>query len=187
MKKLLFFLLLTPIIFAQKVVGDTTDLKLYDGSGIVILEQYGGSTWDLTGGGLFHMIDSTYDEGTHAFDHIVSGKQWARLGAFGTMSATTLTATTLTTTGAIQVGTTFSLDSLVSIGTNVFATTAAADTVVVTGTTTDDVFLVSPIYVAGVDQQDVLEVTVKTDTLIINRIAAGESALKYGWVRFKTH
>ena len=56
-------------------------------------KQYGGTTWGSIGGGLFHLIDSTYDEGAHAFDSPITGKQWARIGAFGTMTSTKLTLT----------------------------------------------------------------------------------------------
>lgn len=87
-------MLLTPPLFAQKVIGDTTDLKTYNGSGVVILEQYGGNVWDMTGGGLFHYADSSLTEGTDAFDHPISGKQWVRVGSttspFQNISATTV-------------------------------------------------------------------------------------------------
>ncbi len=65
-------------MFAQfKVVGDTTDLKNYSGSGVVFLEEYGRGS--LNGGGFFHRIDSTYDEGVHAFSYPYDGYQWARI------------------------------------------------------------------------------------------------------------
>ena len=190
MKKLLF-LLFAPFILAQSsnipMYGDTTDLKASTHCGVVLLEQYGGSTWDVTGGGLFHCIDSTYSEGSHAFDHSRSGKQWARIGAFGTMTATTLTSTTLTTTGAIQVGTTISLDSTVSCGIDSFATTAATDTVVISGATVDDIYIVTSKYTGGVDQQDVLQYVPLDGKLAVIRMASGESGLAYAWIRIKNH
>ena len=170
MKKFLFIfsLLFTPFMFAPFMFGqllplhicaDTTELKNYDGSGIVLLDSYGRG--DTKGGGLFHRVDSTYAEGYFAFDYKkLNGLQWARIGLFS---------------------------PVVSAGENVFTTTATKDTVVIKGTVTSDVFLVSPEYVAGVDQQDVLEWTVKTDTLIVSRLASGESALKYSWAKLKTH
>ena len=76
--KILFLLLLSSTLFAQfKVVGDTTDLKNTHGSGVVFLEEYGKGSLD--GGGFFHRIDSTYDEGIHAFGYPYDGYQWARI------------------------------------------------------------------------------------------------------------
>lgn len=68
--------------------------------------------------------------------------------------------------------------------TNVFTTTATNDTVVVPGTTTSSMFLVSGSGLT-VDQQDVLQWTAKADTLIVTRLAAGASGLKYSWWRVK--
>ena len=71
-------------------------------------------------------------------------------------------------------------------GSNVFATTATADTVVISGTLSTDYFLVTGVYTSGtVDQQDVLQAYAKTDTLIVIRLASGESALKYNWLRLR--
>lgn len=70
-------------------------------------------------------------------------------------------------------------------GTNVFATTAETDTVTISGVTTDDIFVVSPQYTAGVDQQDVLEWEAITGKLVVHRLASGESALKYSYIRLK--
>lgn len=106
MKKLLF-LLFTPLLLGQTTYlpsyGDTTDLKASTHCGVVLLEQYGGNIWDVTGGGLFHCIDSTYEEGTHAFNHVQTGKQWARIGAFGTLSATAFSTTTMDAAGDITL------------------------------------------------------------------------------------
>lgn len=73
------------MLFAQgvprmvTVVGDTTDLKLTHGSGIVLLLQFSAN--NKNGGGFFHRIDSTYAEGRDAFAH-PDGElyQWARIG-----------------------------------------------------------------------------------------------------------
>ncbi len=66
-----------------KIVGDTTSLKNLTWNQPVILLQFGGGTFDRTGGGLFQRIDSTIAEGTHAFDHPWQGSQWARLQYVG--------------------------------------------------------------------------------------------------------
>jgi hypothetical protein len=78
-KVILFLLIMCGISTAQYIttVGDTTDLKLLKGSGIVLLEQFGKG--NLNGGGLFRRIDSTYAEGTNAFDYPYAGSQWARI------------------------------------------------------------------------------------------------------------
>jgi len=84
MKKFLFiFLLIAPFAFGQLLTihtcSDTTELKNWDGSGVVLLDKYGAG--DNTGGGLFHRIDSTYAEGSYAFDYsTLDGLQWARVG-----------------------------------------------------------------------------------------------------------
>ena len=84
MKKIILFMfLLCGISYAQfqkiYVATDTTNLKAYDGSGIVLLDKYGAG--DVTGGGLFHRIDSAYAEGSFAFDYnTLDGFQWARIG-----------------------------------------------------------------------------------------------------------
>ncbi len=66
-------------------------------------------------------------------------------------------------------------------GTNAFTTTAAADTVLVAGLLSTDFVLVAGKYVGGVDQQDVLQAEVKTDTLIVHRLSSGESAGAYNY------
>ena len=92
---LLFVLLFSIQPYAQDIpiIGDTTDLKNHSVKQIVILQHFGGG--DETGGGLFRRIDSTYSEGTHAFDYAAwQGKQWVRMqymgdemGAFSDLSA----------------------------------------------------------------------------------------------------
>lgn len=167
---LLLVLLFTISIRAQTItmVGDTTDLKKYSGSTLVLLLHYG--TGSEEGAGLFRRIDSTYvEDGVNAFDYPYDGYQWARVNL-------------------LSGGRNFNLLYLtdgVSIGTNVFTTTAVADTVIISGATTSDVYFISPKYTAGVDQQDILQWRAKTDTLIVTRMADGESALEYGWLRIK--
>ncbi len=109
MKILIFAFLMCGFLSAQtiKTIGDTTDMKNLKWRQPIILLQFGGGTFDDTGGGIFIPIDSTLSEGTHAFDHPESGKQWARLGYVGgELSAfQDITGTTLVTTSTITVGT----------------------------------------------------------------------------------
>src|SRR4030066_1786751 len=89
MKRLMIlFIVLTGYVLAQPtyitIVGDTTDLKNTTGHNIVLLNCFGGTTPDNTGGGLFQAVDSAYVEnGIHAFDHPESGQQWVRLPYIG--------------------------------------------------------------------------------------------------------
>lgn len=74
---------LVPFIQGQSyfipVYGDTVDLKNSTESGVVLLMQYARGT--ETGGGFFKRIDSTYAEGTYAFDCTrMPTYQWLRLG-----------------------------------------------------------------------------------------------------------
>ena len=181
MKKLFLFLFLSAGIFAQqtidiKVAGDTTTLKTLDGLRPVLLLQYGGSTFNRTGGGLFQAIDSTYEEGSYAFDHAWTGMQWARIGLIDPEPVL----------NSLKVNT-LSLDSLVSTGIDVFTTTAVTDSVVISGATTDDIYFVTGNLTSAIDQQDILQWQALTDTLVVHRMASGESALKYGWIRIRTH
>lgn len=81
--KWLFLIIFSIPIYSQllpvHVCSDTTELKAFTGSGLVLLDKYGNG--DNTGGGLFHRIDSTYAEGSYAFDYSgLDGLQWARIG-----------------------------------------------------------------------------------------------------------
>lgn len=67
-------------------------------------------------------------------------------------------------------------------GTNVFTTTAEVDTVVISGLLATDFVFVTCEYLGGVDQQDVLQAEIKADTLIVHRLAAGESAGVYNYL-----
>lgn len=180
MKWLLFSLLFVPFAaFGQLATihtcADTTELKNYQGSGIVLLDSYGGG--DATGGGLFHRIDSTYAEGSYAFDYAgLDGLQWARIGIldpdpiYGALKAASL-----------------SLDSLISVGVDAFTTTATTDTVVVPGLTTDDVIFVQP-FGTSLDAQDTqFQVSVLAGRFAVTRPASGASGLVYAWTRLKTH
>lgn len=126
--------------------------------------------------------------GATNFDRIVLGS-----GNYGTDPNTTADITfqndeyiSNATDGVIELNaTTLNVNGTVA-GTNVFTTTAAADTVVIAGTLSTDIFVVSGVYTSGtVDQQDVLQAYAKTDTLIVIRLASGESALKYNWIRLR--
>ena len=105
----------------------------------------------------------------------------------GDVSAAAISGTTGTFTGALVLGTTVSLDSAVTIGVDAFTTTAQTDTVTIAGATTGDFYLVCGKYTAGVDQQDVLQWQAASGKLIVHRLASGESALGYTWIRFKEH
>lgn len=172
MKKylLLILLLITIGLNAQtmKVIGDTTDLKLYSDSKVVLLMGYGGGSEE--GAGIFRRIDSTYvEDGINAFAYPVNGYQWARVNLLS---------------GGRNFNVLY-LNDGVSVGTGAFTTTDAIDTVVIAGATTSDVYFISPNYTAGVDQQDILQWTAQTDTLFVTRMANGESALGYSWLRIK--
>ena len=167
-------------LYAQSipVVGSTTDLSSNEGTGVIILNV------PTSSGGIYSYIDSTYAEGTYAFDHPYSGKQWAKLGAFGNISTASLTATSLTVSGAVNITKSpITLADNVSAGVDTFATTAEADTVLITGATATDLYFVTGVG-GSVDQQDVLQVEAKVDTLVVHRLAAGASGLIYAWIRF---
>jgi len=103
----------------------------------------------------------------------------------------TLGSTIGTGTKAFYAGATslssLSLDSAATIGVDAFTTTAGTDTVLITGALTTDIYIISGKYTAGVDQQDILQWEALADTLIVHRMAAGESALGYSWMRIKSH
>lgn len=184
MKKNIIFLLFCISLSAQefKTVGDTATLKTLVWNQPVLLLQYGGSTFDRTGGGIFQVIDSTYSEGTNAFDHPWSGKQWARIGLIDP----TPTLNSLTITGTATL-TTVSLDSLVSCGVDSFATTAATDTVTISGASVDDIYIITGKFTSAIDQQDILQYEPLAGKLVVHRMASGESGLAYAWIRFKNH
>lgn len=65
--------------------------------------------------------------------------------------------------------------------TNVFTTTAETDTVTIAGVTTSSIFVVSGMFTSAVDQQDVLQWEAIDGALVVHRLAAGETGLKYSW------
>lgn len=86
MKKLLW-LLFTPLLIGQiDIVNTTAQLQLHEGTGVIILNSPDAA------GGVYTCIDSAYSEGTYAFPHPYTGKQWAKLGyaIAGTFSALTI-------------------------------------------------------------------------------------------------
>ena len=92
------------------------------------------------------------------------------------------------TDGTIDFGTAIlsfggtKLDSGSTVGVDAFTTTATADTVVISGALATDIYIVNG-RGGSVDQQDLLQVEAKADTLIVHRLAAGASALSYNWYR----
>jgi len=89
----------------------------------------------------------------------------------------------LSVTGDISVTANLDLGAVI-VGQDTFTTTAAADTVVISGALATDYYIVSGVG-GSVDQQDVLQVEAKADTLIVHRLASGASGLVYNWIRVK--
>jgi len=124
--------------------------------------------------------------GATNFDRIVLGS-----GNFGTDPNTTADITlqndeyiSNATDGDVTIG--GNLDLLATnIGVDTFTTTAASDTVTISGAATTDIYFVTGKYTAGVDQQDVLQWQALSGKLVVFRLASGESALQYSWVRLK--
>ncbi len=98
-------------------------------------------------------------------------------GAFAATGNATLSGT-LEIDGAVTVG------EDITAGKNTFVTTAVTDTVVVAGMLTTDIVVVSGEFTSAVDQQDVLQVEVLAGYFVVHRLASGESALGYFWIRF---
>jgi len=67
-------------------------------------------------------------------------------------------------------------------GQDTFTTTAEADTIEILGALDTDLYFVNGVG-GSVDQQDVLQVEAKDDTLIVHRLENGASALVYNWFR----
>lgn len=115
MKKLLW-LLFAPLLVGQiDIVNTTTQLQLHQGTGIVILNSPDAA------GGVYTYIDSTYAEGTYAFAHPYSGKQWAKLGYAigGTFATMTISgAATLSSTLEVNDDITLENDEILSNGTD---------------------------------------------------------------------
>ncbi|MCA9386317.1 hypothetical protein KC717_06755 [Candidatus Dojkabacteria bacterium] len=76
------------------------------------------------------------------------------------------------------------LDSGATCGVSAFTTTDETDTVLIPGALATDLYIVTGVFTSAIDQQDILQVEAKADTLIVHRMASGESALGYNWFRF---
>lgn len=72
------------------------------------------------------------------------------------------------------------------IGEDVFTTTGETDTVTIAGAAATDTYIISGQFTTAVDQQDVLQWEALSGKLVVHRLAAGESALKYSWLRIPT-
>jgi len=98
-------------------------------------------------------------------------------------SGTTLTGTLASPTITAPTITGFITGNAFNRGSDVFTTTAAADTVLVSGLLATDYVLITGTKIAGaVDQQDVLQTEAKADTLIVHRLASGKSAQTYDYL-----
>ena len=203
MAVILGIIVLTTPMYAQAgknmvIFTDTTQLKASEEGGIVLLEQFGGyGTYDRTGGGLFHFADSSIAEGTHAFDHPYTGKQWQRIQYVGgeEQDFNALTAVTIVTTGKVTAGGALTIsdgisgviivDTAVVAGRDAIGTTLEKDTVVNSGAEATDIYLITPISETIDAQDNVIQATAKEDTLIVTRPASGASGLEYFWLRIK--
>ena len=94
-----------------------------------------------------------------------------------TLSGDLVVGDDITITGDVSLGSTV-------LGSDAFTTTATADTVVISGALATDKYFVTG-KGGSVDQQDVLQVEAKADTLIVHRLASGASALEYNWLRIR--
>ena len=197
MKKLILFLaiLLTSVSYSQTVVyGDTTDLKNSTRNDVVLLNQYGGTTPDNTGGGFFYLADSAYTEGTYAFDSYYSGKQWVRIGTFGPISASTIEASsTLAVTGVTTLSNAIDGTAYIA-GIDSFWVTEEVDTIAISGVAVGNMFTFAeycPDYDTDADTV-VYSYICKTDTVFVTRSTAADldnptykSAGKYSYIRIK--
>lgn len=119
-----------------------------------------------------------YDKDRNELFNVNSVSNTITYGSGVSVSGGTLTSTTLTSptiSGFITGGSTIR-------GSSAFTLTEAVDTVVISGLLATDIVMVSGEYVSGVDQQDVLQAEIKADTLIVHRLASGESAGAYNWL-----
>lgn len=86
--------------------------------------------------------------------------------------------------GTFEVDGIITLADGITIGSDAFTTTAAADTVLLSGALATDIYFITG-KGGSVDQQDVLQVEAKADTFIVHRLASGASGLTYNWLRFR--
>jgi len=83
-------------------------------------------------------------------------------------------------------GKSVSVDSGAVAGIGTFTGTAEHDTVLISGALATDLYFLTG-RGSTVDQQDVLQAEAKADTLIVHRLASGQSGLTYNWLRVKYH
>lgn len=70
-----------------------------------------------------------------------------------------------------------------NVGTGVFTTTAETATVAISGASVDDIYIVCGEFTSAIDQQDILQWEATANGLTVHRMASGESALKFSWIR----
>lgn len=188
MKKILFLLLLMPLIAKAQmitVVGDTTDLKNHAGSRMVLLEHYAAGT--MNGGGFFIRVDSAYIEnGTNAFDYPYDGYQWARLNLVDqyVRPASEDNQLLLWRTDHYLPVTVAAIDS--------FYTSSKVDTIAISGIDTNSVFQFTdwtPTYGTVIDSVNYSYYT-KQDTCFVTRTAYGvdktyKSGAQYTYIWIK--
>ena len=114
----------------------------------------------------------------YTHDYLLTAPTIGLKGTTTITGNTTITGT-LTTTGAVAFPSTV-------VGENVFATTAETDTVTISGALATDTYFISGQFTSAIDQQDILQWEAIAGKLVVHRMAAGESALKYSWLRIPT-
>jgi hypothetical protein len=113
-------------------------------------------------------------------DEYISNSSDDTVSISGVLSTNNITAAYLTATG-------LNLDSGVTVGQDVFTTTAETDTVVIPGASTADMYFITGNFTSAIDQQDILQWEALSGKLVVHRMAAGESALKYSWLRIRPY
>lgn len=88
------------------------------------------------------------------------------------------------TDGEVEISGTLNLSATV-YGENVFTTTAETDTVTISGAAATDTYIITGEFTSAIDQQDILQWEAISGALVVHRMASGESALKYSWLRLK--
>ena len=189
MKKIIFILILSSIsILAQStntflhIVGDTTDLKNANYSGVVLLLRYGGI--DNTGGGFFIRQDSAYPEGTNAFPYLFNGYQWVRMN----LTDKYVIPATSTNQALLWSGTQYNPYTVAGIDS--FKTTATVDTLVRSDIASTNKFAFAeytPSYSTALDTV-VYSYRCTTDTVFVERSKLGtayKSGGIFSWIRFK--
>ena len=126
-----------------------------------------------TGIYLYNNQFATITEGTNLFINCVADR-FATPGALEDITQGT----------ALEIGAGTRME-LLGFGSDAFTTTAAADTVLISGALATDKYWITAYGSAAVDQQDVLQAEAKADTLIVKRLANGASGLTYSYLRLK--